>query len=192
MSGRRSCSPANSGPGDRGSSPSVSISRRRATPLRRHRWYRQLGPGTPNPPDLRVGSEVVMSRHGSADRNRMAYIVERKDRFYVVTYDGIDPITRRQRKRWHAAGDCRIDADAIAAQLTKDQPEMRTASGSRLTLGRFMNEQWMPRRRRELTRRGEQRMSIQTKPSIVFAHGIWADGSSFSKVIRPLWRRATR
>ena len=28
-------------------------------------------------------------------------------------------------------------------------------------------------------------MSI-TKPSIVFAHGIWADGSSFSKVIRPL------
>src|SRR6476469_3020127 len=29
-------------------------------------------------------------------------------------------------------------------------------------------------------------MSIQTKPSIVFAHGIWADGSCFSKVIRPL------
>ena len=29
-------------------------------------------------------------------------------------------------------------------------------------------------------------MSIQTKPSIVFAHGIWADGSSFSKLIRPL------
>jgi pimeloyl-ACP methyl ester carboxylesterase len=29
-------------------------------------------------------------------------------------------------------------------------------------------------------------MSTQTKPSIVFAHGIWADGSSFNKVIRPL------
>ena len=29
-------------------------------------------------------------------------------------------------------------------------------------------------------------MSSQTKPSIVFAHGIWADGSSFGKVIRPL------
>ena len=29
-------------------------------------------------------------------------------------------------------------------------------------------------------------MSDQTKPSIVFAHGIWADGSSFSKLIRPL------
>lgn len=29
-------------------------------------------------------------------------------------------------------------------------------------------------------------MSIQHKPSIVFAHGLWADGSCFSKVIRPL------
>jgi pimeloyl-ACP methyl ester carboxylesterase len=29
-------------------------------------------------------------------------------------------------------------------------------------------------------------VSAQTKPSIVFCHGIWADGSSFSKVIPPL------
>ena len=28
--------------------------------------------------------------------------------------------------------------------------------------------------------------STQTKPSIVFCHGIWADGSSFSKVIPAL------
>ncbi len=29
-------------------------------------------------------------------------------------------------------------------------------------------------------------MSSQTKPSIVFAHGLWADGSCFSKLIPPL------
>src|ERR1700733_10282729 len=29
-------------------------------------------------------------------------------------------------------------------------------------------------------------MSMQTKPSIVFCHGIWADGSSFGKVIPAL------
>src|SRR5260370_16409564 len=28
--------------------------------------------------------------------------------------------------------------------------------------------------------------STQTKPSIVFCHGLWADGSCFSKVIVPL------
>src|SRR5258706_1665827 len=27
---------------------------------------------------------------------------------------------------------------------------------------------------------------MQTKPSIVFVHGLWADGSCFSKVIAPL------
>jgi hypothetical protein len=27
---------------------------------------------------------------------------------------------------------------------------------------------------------------LQRKPSIVFVHGIWADGSSFSKLIQPL------
>jgi integrase len=91
-----------------------------------------------------------MRPHGSADPFHMAYIIERKDRFYVVAYDGIDPITRRQRKRWHAAGDCRVDADAIAARLAKDRSDTRRAAGSRLTLGRFMTEQWMPRRRREL------------------------------------------
>jgi pimeloyl-ACP methyl ester carboxylesterase len=32
----------------------------------------------------------------------------------------------------------------------------------------------------------ERRMSVQEKPSIVFAHGIWADGSCFSKLIRTL------
>ncbi|MBV9718683.1 MAG: alpha/beta hydrolase [Candidatus Eremiobacteraeota bacterium] len=32
-------------------------------------------------------------------------------------------------------------------------------------------------------------MSSSAKPSIVFCHGIWADGSSFSKVIAPLQAR---
>ena len=29
-------------------------------------------------------------------------------------------------------------------------------------------------------------MAKQTKPSIVFAHGLWADGSCFSKLISAL------
>src|SRR5260370_17098783 len=36
-------------------------------------------------------------------------------------------------------------------------------------------------------RQGEIKMNAnQSKPSIVFCHGIWADGSCFSKVIPPL------
>src|SRR6266481_1303669 len=33
---------------------------------------------------------------------------------------------------------------------------------------------------------GTMKNSAQTKPSIVFAHGLWADGSCFSKVIPTL------
>ncbi len=34
----------------------------------------------------------------------MSYIVQRKDRFYVVAYDGLDPLTGRERRRWHPVG----------------------------------------------------------------------------------------
>jgi hypothetical protein len=34
--------------------------------------------------------------------------------------------------------------------------------------------------------------STPTKPSIVFCHGIWADGSCFNKVIPAFRRRVTR
>jgi len=43
--------------------------------------------------------------------------------------------------------------------------------------------EWMSR---ETHAAKESIMSKQTKPSIVFAHGIWADGSCFSKLIPPL------
>ncbi len=35
-------------------------------------------------------------------------------------------------------------------------------------------------------------MSTASKPAIVFCHGIWADGSCFSKVIPAFRRTATR
>jgi len=35
-------------------------------------------------------------------------------------------------------------------------------------------------------------MSTPTTPSIVFAHGIWADGSCFNKLIPRFRRKGTR
>jgi integrase len=48
----------------------------------------------------------------------MAYIIERNNRFYVVAYDGADPHTGRERRRWHPAGRSPTDAEAIAERLT--------------------------------------------------------------------------
>ena len=80
----------------------------------------------------------------------MAYIVQRNHRFYVVAYDGIDPLTRRHRRRWHPAGRSREDAEAIVAQLAFDRDAYRQRATSRLTVGTFLVDTWMPRRRREL------------------------------------------
>ena len=62
----------------------------------------------------------------AADETRMAYIIERNTRFYVVAYDGIDPLSGRERRRWHPAGRSRADAEAIATTLdTEPLPTCR-------------------------------------------------------------------
>jgi hypothetical protein len=80
----------------------------------------------------------------------MAYIIERNNRFYVVDYDGIDPLTGRERRRWHPAGRSRADAEAIAATLERATTPVVPAGSAPTTLGAFLAEQWMPRRRTQL------------------------------------------
>jgi Group II intron, maturase-specific domain len=39
----------------------------------------------------------------------MTYIVQRKDCLYVVAYDGLDPLTGKERRRWHPVGHDRYE-----------------------------------------------------------------------------------
>jgi integrase len=80
----------------------------------------------------------------------MAYIVQRRNRFYVVAYDGTDHATGRERRRWHPAGRSRADAEAIAARLDSVASAERRVSSDQFTLGRYLTERWMPRRRQGL------------------------------------------
>ncbi|MEO6492577.1 MAG: hypothetical protein ABIP99_07055, partial [Ilumatobacteraceae bacterium] len=59
----------------------------------------------------------------------MAYIVKRNNHFFVVTYDGIDPTSGKERRRWQLAGTSRADAEAIAESRTE-------APGAPIALGR--------------------------------------------------------
>ena len=80
----------------------------------------------------------------------MAYIIERNDRFYVVAYDGKDPRTGKERRRWHPAGRSRADAEAIAERLSTERHGLRERATSALTVEQFLLAVWLPRRRREL------------------------------------------
>ena len=44
------------------------------------------------------------------------YVVRKGNQFYAVIYEGRDPVTGRERRRWHPAGPNRDEADALAAR----------------------------------------------------------------------------
>ena len=80
----------------------------------------------------------------------MAYIISRNSRFYVVAYDGIDPVTGRERRRWHPAGNSLADTEAIAVSIndTNRLPILRSRDA--VTLGDYLTNTWLPERRRRV------------------------------------------
>ncbi|MEZ5224170.1 MAG: site-specific integrase [Ilumatobacteraceae bacterium] len=69
----------------------------------------------------------------------MSYIVQRNNRFYVVAYNGHDPITGRERRCWHPAGSDPDDAEAMQRRIDRQRPEPTCAA----SLGGFMSTTWL-------------------------------------------------
>ena len=110
----------------------------------------------------------------SADDTRMAYIISRSNRFYVVAYDGVDPATGRERRRWHSAGTSRADAEAIALSITETNrvpiPRGRVA----LTLGDYLTNTWLPERQRRVRSTTAYRYGWMIERYIAPAVGMYA------------------
>lgn len=51
----------------------------------------------------------------------MGYVTNRDGRWYAVSYEGLDPLTGRGRRRWHRADD-EADARARADALPSARP----------------------------------------------------------------------
>jgi len=69
----------------------------------------------------------------------MSYIVQRNHLFYVVAYNGRDPITGSERRRWHPAGTKRGDAEAIQSRIDSAVVPKRSNG----TLAGFMATAWL-------------------------------------------------
>lgn len=80
----------------------------------------------------------------------MAYIVQRKDRFYVVAYDGLDPLTGRERRRWHPAGCDRHEAEKMVDRIQSDAAGAAPPRRGPVTLGEFLVDTWLPIKRRHV------------------------------------------
>ncbi len=74
------------------------------------------------------------------------YVAKKGNRWYAVIYEGIDPVTGRERRRWHAAGTERADAERLAAHLASDL-EGRNDEVRGLTFGAFLTTRWLPGKR---------------------------------------------
>ncbi len=72
----------------------------------------------------------------------MAYVTEKRGVFYAVIYEGRNPVTGRERRRWHRCDD-RPAAKKLADELTEQRPRNRR-TGSSLTLTEYLLGQWLP------------------------------------------------
>ena len=117
----------------------------------RHRPRRVL-PIVPPGPDRRD--------HPQYGRTMMnGYVAKRRGRFYAVIYEGLDPVTGRERRRWHPAATDREQAQRLAIRLAAEE-QGRADAVRTLTLGAYLTSQWLPAKKLQLaagTYRGYER-----------------------------------
>ena len=72
----------------------------------------------------------------------MAYVTEKRGVFYAVIYEGQNPVTGRERRRWHRCDDLAA-AEKVANDLTERRSRQRH-TGSSLTVAEYLLGQWLP------------------------------------------------
>jgi len=77
------------------------------------------------------------------------YIAQRRGRFYVVIYEGRDPVTGKELRRWHPAGTDRAAAKRLATKLAAEETRRIEAVRS-LTFGAYLTSQWLPAKKLHL------------------------------------------
>lgn len=68
----------------------------------------------------------------------MGCVTNRDRRWYAVSYEGLYPVTGRDRRRWHRASD-EADARALADTL----PSARPPSTRGVTVSRYLSTRWL-------------------------------------------------
>jgi len=71
------------------------------------------------------------------------YVAKKGSRYYAVVYEGLDPVTGKEVRKWHPAGTCRGDAETLASRLAAETNDGTDATRS-LTFGAYLTQQWLP------------------------------------------------
>lgn len=72
------------------------------------------------------------------------YVTKKGNRYYAVIYDGVDPTTGKEKRRWIKAGTRKGDAEKIVTDMVKRRQQGETVSVDKTTLGVYLVERWLP------------------------------------------------
>jgi integrase len=78
------------------------------------------------------------------------YVARKGDRWYAVIYEGLDPVTGKERRRWHPAGTSREEAERLAAALAA-KVNGRNDQARSLIFGAYLLTRWLPGKKLEVT-----------------------------------------
>ena len=71
-------------------------------------------------------------------------VVKKGKQYYAVIYEGVDPTTGRERRRWHPGGPLKRDAERLVNDLVKRKDDGTYRGPDRLTLGEYLADRWLP------------------------------------------------
>ena len=92
------------------------------------------------------------------------YVAKKGDRWYAVIYEGLDPVTGKEHRSWHAAGTNRQDAEQLAARLAK-MLNGRNDEGRSLSFGAYLTTRWLPGHETRVDSFDVGRVSAQDRPA---------------------------
>ncbi len=71
------------------------------------------------------------------------HVAKKRNRYYAVIYEGLDPITGKELRTWHPAGTNKAEATKLAKRLAADV-DGRNDDTRSLTFGAYLTTQWLP------------------------------------------------
>lgn len=80
------------------------------------------------------------------------YTVKKGKRYYAVVYEGLDPATGKERRRWIPGGPRRGDAERILTDIVKRKNDGQATPHGKTTLGEYLTDKWLPIQQAQLRR----------------------------------------
>ncbi|MCD9625623.1 tyrosine-type recombinase/integrase [Rhabdothermincola salaria] len=78
------------------------------------------------------------------------HVAKKGNRYYAVVYEGTDPATGKERRRWYQGGATRREAERVLTELVKRMHDGDYRSPERITLGDYLVERWLPVRKTQV------------------------------------------